>query len=512
MTIRKRKKQKDWFKVKKYPHIGLPLEGKSRSWVQAYVVDKAKVEAHSFLPFIHKVAKVRRFRKEISHDGTRSELRKPSEKKRELYYSSHLDSNIYSYYAEQISKEYEAKLKDLQVCECVTAYRRIPLDPSNSKSRNKCNVDFANDVFSYIKKSSANHLIAITFDIKSFFDTLDHKSLKRMWRMVIGSGVDLPPDHYNVYRNITKFSYVEEREVFNVFKGNILVEREPSSIKKKKIARRKFLKGKRAIAFCLQNEIADLRNKNYIKSNKYEIISSGKTILRKKGIPQGSPISSVLANVYMLDFDAQAKAFVGAEGIYRRYSDDMVVVCTPESENDVINFFETTIHKFELELQSTKTQVFHFIKNGNGNRFECKQKNLNTQKFQTNTTFEYLGFQFDGYHTLLKSSSLASYYRKMKRSIKRGYFYSVHNKTRTKGELFKNRLYKRFTHLGAHRRRIYQRDRNNSSHFILTHKYDWGNYLSYAYLAADVIPDNKIKRQVRKHWRKFHTILTVIKN
>jgi hypothetical protein len=506
-TVKARKKSKDWFRVKRYPHIGLPLVGKSRSWVQAYVQDQGKIATHSFLPFVHKIAIVRRFRKEICHDGTRSVLRKPSEKKRELYYSSHLDSNIYSYYAELISKKYENKLKDFQIDDCVTAYRRISLNPLNSKSRNKCNVDFANDVFSYIKNASVNHIVAITFDIKSFFDTLDHSRLKKMWRMTIDAGSNLFPDHYNVYRNITKFSFVEERDIFNAYKDCILVDREPSCVKKKKVARRKFLKGKRAIAFCIKKEIADIRNKNYIRSNKYYIDECGNKKLRKKGIPQGSPISSVLANVYMLGFDAKAKAFMGNTGIYRRYSDDMVVVCTPEKENEVINFFKAAIEEVDLELQATKTQIFHFIREDNTSRFKCKEKNLSTSKFQTNTKFEYLGLQFDGFHTLLKSSSLASYYRKMKRSIKRGFFYSMHNKTKTKGELFKNRLYKRFTHLGAHRRRIYQRDIHHSNQFILTHKYDWGNYLSYAYLAANVISDNKIKQQIRNHWKKFHLLI-----
>jgi hypothetical protein len=151
--------------------------------------------------------------------------------------------------------------------------------------------------------------------------------------------------------------------------------------------------------------------------------------------------------------------------------------------------------------------VFHFIKSTKTGKFECWEKNLNTNKLNNNTRFEYLGFQFDGFYTLLKSSSIASFYRKIKRSIRRGNFYSIFNKTQTKGELFKNRLYKRFTHLGAHRRRIYQRDKNDPSKFVVTEKYDWGNYLSYAYLAADIIPDNKIRKQVSKHWKKFHELI-----
>jgi hypothetical protein len=500
-------KKKDWFKIKGYSHIGLPMKVKHKDWVEKYVRDKDKVAEHGFLPFIHRATKVRKFRREICHDGTRSELRKPDEKKRELYYSSHLDSCIYSFYAEVISSHYEAKLPCHSISDCVTAYRKISLDPANPLSRNKCNVDFANDVFSYIKNHTSENLVAITFDIKSFFDTLDHKKLKEAWRFVISSGANLPPDHYNVYRNITKFSFVEERDIFNEFKDAIWVERDRAR-KAKKIAKRKFLRNQRSIAFCLEKDLERLRSKKYVKSNKRERDEHGNLKLRTKGIPQGSPISSMLANIYMIEFDCDANIFLrNRKGIYKRYSDDMVVICAPEYESEVIDFFERKIKDFDLEIQKQKTQVFHFIRNESNGKFECWEKNLNTGKLNNNTRFEYLGFQFDGFYTLLKSSSIASYYRKMKRSIKRGNFYSIFNKTETKGELFKNRLYKRFTHLGAHRRRIYQLDKNDPSKFVVTEKYDWGNYLSYAYLAAKIIPDNKIKKQVRKHWKKFHELI-----
>jgi hypothetical protein len=500
-------KKKDWFKIKGYSHIGLPMKVRNRDWVEKYVSDKSKVAVHGFLPFIHRATKVRKFRRETCHDGTRSELRKPGEKTRELYYASHLDSCIYGYYAEVISSHYEAKLTFHSISDCVTAYRKIRLDPANLLSRNKSNVDFANDVFSYIKNHSSKKLIAITFDIKSFFDTLNHKKLKQAWRFVINSGANLPSDHYNVYSNITKFSFVEERDLFNEFKDAIWVERNATR-KTKKVSNRKFLRNQRSLAFCLEKDLELLRSKKYVKSNKREIDEYGNLKIRTKGIPQGSPISSLLANIYMFEFDCDANAFLTSRnGIYRRYSDDMVAICTPDYETEVIEFFEKKINEFDLEIQKQKTQVFHFIRKEANGKFECWEKNLNTGKLNNNTRFEYLGFQFDGFYTLLKSSSIASFYRKMKRSIKRGNFYSIFNKTNTKGELFKNRLYKRFTHLGAQRRRKYQRDKNNPSQFVVTEKYDWGNYLSYAYLAARIIPDNKIRRQVRNHWKKFHELI-----
>lgn len=58
------KKQKDWFKVKRYPHIGLPLKNNERhKWIEKYVTNPDKVAKHSFLPFIHKTSRVRKFRK-----------------------------------------------------------------------------------------------------------------------------------------------------------------------------------------------------------------------------------------------------------------------------------------------------------------------------------------------------------------------------------------------------------------------------------------------------------------
>jgi len=503
--------KKDWFRIKGYPHIGLPLEAIDKKWVEKYVKDKKKIEIHAFSPFIHKKIIVRKFRREICHDGTRSKLRIPTEKKREIYYANHLDSNIFSFYAEQLQMEYEKRLIERDITECVTAYRKIKLD----EHRNKCNIDFANDIFLYIKNNSFSKLVAITFDIKSFFDNLDHKILKKYWRSVIMSGSNLPEDHYNVFRNITKFSFIEEKNIFNEFKNTILVRRQPDSnnpneIRPKHVKKKKYLKNKKAVAYCNKNDIEILRKKNYIKANKFEWDNNNKieAKLRKKGIPQGSPISSVLANIYLLDFDTNANAFLKAKaGIYKRYSDDMVVVCNAENEDEIIEHFYNEIKKFKLEIQPSKTQIFHFIKDCNKNRYFCYEKNLNTKKLKDNTNFEYLGFQFDGHFAMLKSSSLAGYYRKMKRTIKRGFFYSNANKTKTKGILFKTRLYKRFTYLGAKRRMIYERDKHDKSKFNISHKYDWGNYLSYAKLAARIIPNNKIKSQISGHWKKFHSLI-----
>jgi hypothetical protein len=65
------KKQKDWFKIKRYPHIGLPLNPMSDryKWIEKYVTNPEKVAKHSFLPFIHKTALVKNLEKSISTHG-----------------------------------------------------------------------------------------------------------------------------------------------------------------------------------------------------------------------------------------------------------------------------------------------------------------------------------------------------------------------------------------------------------------------------------------------------------
>lgn len=509
--IQKGKKNKDWFRLKRYPHVGMQLEPKDRAWIEPYVKNKEAISTHAFYPFIHRQLKVRKFRKEICHDGTRSNLRKPTTKEREIYFSNHLDSNIFSYYSEILSFAYEKQIEELQICDCITAYRKIKLTPENEKSRNKCNIDFANDVFQFIKSKKEQNLVAITFDIKSFFDNLDHTLLKKYWKQVIKSGSDLPKDHYNVYRNITKFSFVEEDDLFNQFKEQIIVERKPKSFKEIKIKKKNYLRNKRAVAYCSKENIDQIRELGLIKANKYIYESSNKKVVRIKGIPQGSAISATLANIYMLDFDKKANDLLkNLGGLYQRYSDDMVAICPIEYEDAIIQHFLTSIKDYKLEIQISKTQVFHFTYNQLSQRHFCSEKNLNTNKLQENTLFEYLGFQFDGYNTLIKNSSISSYYRKMKRSFARSHFYTYHNRTKTKGKVFKSRLYKKFTFKGAKRRRIYQRHPSKSNVFIKTHIYDWGNFITYANLARDTIPDNKIKGQLKNHWKKFHQLMNKI--
>ena len=225
-------KKKDWFKLKKYPHIGKRFKENERfTWIEEYIKNTESIKKHSFLPLIHRTSKVRKFRKEYSKDDgilikKKNNKNRVSQgpKKREIYYASHLDSLIYSYYSSLIYKEYEKSLEDYNLKDVVTAYRSIPKDIENPESSNKCNIDFANDVFNYIRNYNSEEFCAITFDISSFFDELDHSILLSQLIELVGVNGKLTDDYFNVYKNITRYAYVEIVDIFKLFQNKIIVE------------------------------------------------------------------------------------------------------------------------------------------------------------------------------------------------------------------------------------------------------------------------------------------------
>lgn len=498
--------KKDWFRLKRYPHIGLPLKLKHRSWIEEYIFDKEKIKKHGFYPFIHRKISLRKFRKKKTDDSSKSVKREPSYKEREVFYANHLDSMIYAYYSDIITKKYEIKLKLHGIEDCVSAYRSVPLH-KDFVSRNKCNIDFANDIFKYIETNKNRNLVVITFDITSFFDNLNHKRLKDIWIEILDEN-SLPDDHYAVFKNLTKFSYIELEDIYNEFKDEIIIDNK-GKYKKTPISKIELLKEKNAVAFCsLDNFNKRVRGKNLIKKNKFKTKEDfEKNEYRIKGIPQGSPISATLANIYLLHFDKLINAQIEKiNGIYRRYSDDMIVVANEEDIDFVYNLLINEIKNFDLEIQPSKSQLFLF-KEFEG-IFSCREVDFNTRELNNKSKFEYLGFSFDGKNVYLKSSGLAKFYRKMKRSIKRSGFYAKYGKNKVP-QLFKNRLYKRFTIVGAHRRQIVRKAPHLPNTFYRTNQYDWGNFITYAKLAENVFPNNKINKQIGSHWNNFHKLIKI---
>ena len=191
--------QIEWLKFKKYPPIGKPLvSSKDRVWVENYVIDSQNIVRHKFVPLLHRVLTQRKFRPDESalknSSGKRIRTNK-GKKERHIYYPSHLDSIIYSYYNDILTQAYEKYLSDKDYASVAVAYRKIP--KNDLLEGNKCNIEFAADAFLFIRNNRHRRLSVIVADVTSFFDNLDHRLLHKQWKKVLNVE-DLPADHYKI--------------------------------------------------------------------------------------------------------------------------------------------------------------------------------------------------------------------------------------------------------------------------------------------------------------------------
>lgn len=401
-----------WFSRKKYLHFSPRI--RDAEWAQKIVSDEDRIAKHNFYPLIHRIVKQRRYKKFVVEENKKKKeyrshydkgKREPTTKIRHIFYANHLDAAIYSYYAKQIlSPLYEIELKNNGISECVSAYRNISVEEGSNKG--KSNIHFAHDIFQYIK--SREECVALAFDITGFFDNLDHLYLKEIWSNLLGeSNSKLPPDHQNLYRSITNFSFVPEKGLLKMF--DLIKYKDPSKRRKKAKNLGGFYRGKnrKERERFFREKIC---KKGLIRRhNKYEEDIAGVG----RGIPQGLPISALLANLYLMEYDTEINNFIRDEvgGIYRRYSDDILIVCPIKYKSCVEKRVESLMKNppFKLKINPEKTVVVNFYQSENS-------EGLITED---NKKLKYLGFEFDGVNTFVKSSSLSKYHRRKKNHIKR---------------------------------------------------------------------------------------------
>ena len=133
------------------------------------------------------------------------------------------------------------------------------------------------------------------------------------------------------------------------------------------------------------------------------------------GIPQGSPISALLANVYMMDVDRKIKDITDqCAGLYMRYSDDFMVVLPlneAAARTAIFSINQIIESTPGLTLEPQKTQIYKtdlpYIKNIG----ETFLENADGSKRVIN----FLGFTFDGTTTTLRAKTVSKYYYRMYR-------------------------------------------------------------------------------------------------
>ncbi|MDC1107351.1 reverse transcriptase domain-containing protein [Prolixibacteraceae bacterium] len=549
----------DWFKIKGYPHIGLPVTIKDFKWIKEYVTSEEKVNNHSFLPLLHMQSKVRQYRKQYDVNNGKllyGGLRIAKVKKRNLHYASHLDALIYSYYAEKLGVKYENYIEKYNLNDVVSAYRKIPTKNKSEvndrkKIANKCSIHFAKDIFITIKEfvTKNNEACVIAFDIKGFFDNLDHQYLRRRLEEIVGvdENQKLPKDWFHIFKSITRYRYVEKEVLFSFFHKQLVVRKKKHkktvairffcnqrkitfdyndkdkycdydlkhddcilckrNLRKKRISSQYNLKNENVIAYCCK--------KDFVHACKYQGLSqhvkrninpNGEP--SKFGIPQGTPISAVLANLYMSVFDKVVKQYLDEiGGVYRRYSDDMVVVCPEGYRESVIKLFNKEIQKCKLKIQDKKTQIFRFENTSDG-IIRCAQ--IYREQINCNKNLIYLGFEFDGEKCLIKSGAISNYYRKMHAFIRRSEVFRDRDRRflsqeeieeRKRGEIYYHKVYKRYSYKGAKSGLIFRKQENGE--YVRTKIQRWGNFLYYINKSESILGDlagkDKRKRIGRKH-------------
>ncbi len=382
-----------------------------------------QVARHAFFPFIGQDKNSRRYKKNE---------RKVHVKRRHLRYAAHKDARIYARYACILSEKYEGELARLGIGDSIVAYRRLP--------DKQCNIESAKSAFDFVR--TLGQCDVVTADVSSFFDTINHTQLKSKWCQLLG--VDrLPADHFAVFKQLTRYRWVELEK--------LLAE---LGVKKASLSRQS-LPGRRGDRFT------DFENLRSVLQRPGVVTQHSNCF----GIPQGSPASAVLSNIYMLDVDQQLSQFASTHrGFYRRYSDD-ILLAVPEG-------------KLEAAEQVIRSSLLSAALESNPDKFSRHRFRLGeSQTTAVDVPLEYLGFEFDGSRVLLRKKSLAKYYQRASRLIRRIFSAA---KSRGASSMNRKRIYERCTHVG-HR-----------------------NFITYAQRASrifypDVTERTPIMRQLRRH-------------
>ena len=282
---------------RKYAHFDMRLGLKETC---KYISNPENIVKHNFYPFIYYEKKMYKFNKEKGKN----------EKTRPICYAAHIDRCIYQYYAYILNYIYNKNVCELNIDDCSIAYR---------DNKRKSNIDFAKEVFDFIKQTQKACIIVS--DFKGFFDNLEHNFLKEQICQLMN--VDkLSDDMYAVFKSMTKFSKCRLEDILTL---NGLSD---------------TYKGIKELNS--RETVMDVEN--FKKFKKENLIKNQ----NKFGIPQGSSLSGIFSNIYMMNFDYKMKQLVNSNnGLYRRYSDDFILVLPCDETAPLLGIlflklFETT--------------------------------------------------------------------------------------------------------------------------------------------------------------------------
>lgn len=448
------------YKPKAYLHFDKRINFKH---VYPKISNTNWLDKHAFFPFIHFNIDLKKYtikpgytNREARISGKPKEYKYTKQKVRPIFYASHLDSYIYKYYGEKLNNCYTKYVTNVNdIDNEVLAYR------DNKKGRNS--VHFAKEVFKEILQN--DNAIIVMMDFTSFFDNLNHKVLKRNMKKVLEVD-ELPSYWYKLFKSLTNYCYVDKEKLESILKVKY------GGDYKDKIRGRKITRYMQPEEFREQK-----KNPNFIEFNP----------CKDKGVPQGSGMSSVFSNIFMIEADEKLKKLSSAyNGMYRRYCDDIVLVIPVKCGVDIIALRDTIVESITsiidefdgLEVQKDKTEVFEYRNN---------QIYLFNEEYRKNdakvSKLDYLGFSFDGKRIQLREKSVFKYYSRAYKKVKVVNKYSA----KYKKKVYRKSLYQIYTHMG----------RNYNG---------YGNFISYAEKAhkemSELQAESLIYNQIKRHWYK----------
>jgi hypothetical protein len=439
-------KKDGWFLGRGYRHFDHPLSFKT---AKKFVISPRKVAQHNFHPLLSYTKTVRRF-KGFDEKGEGI----VDNKERLICYACHKDAQIFAYYAHKLEEKYKSLRIKLGIDNCVLAYR----------SGKGNNISMANSAFEEIKNRQSCSVMA--FDISGFFDNIDHKNLKKNWCRVLEKK-ELPEDHYNIFRSITHFSRVDLKECLNALN---LSETELLGSTKPLCNDEDF-----HLKICGRHP----SYKKLIINNQEPYKNRDESTKWKNfGIPQGTSISALLSNIFMIDFDcAMQELALDLGATYLRYSDDILFICSTSQEDQIKKAVVTNIEKqgAKLKINESKTEIGRFEHSDNG--LICSVKK--GDKWVPGH-IQYLGFYFDGQRKLLRHNTIARFQRKRKymvRSARRKAKKFRKNKIRSK------KLYSDLTTIGKK------------------------SMPSYAVRAAKLMKEDAIKKQIKNNVHDLNELI-----
>ncbi|MCI1985926.1 MAG: reverse transcriptase/maturase family protein [Lactobacillus sp.] len=366
---------------KNYLHFDFPLTDKERRQLVADF-SNGDIVHHRYLPFISFEIRFR-----IYHPKEKS----ATPKSRKITLPSHHDALTYRYYGAALNRVYSNYANSHYINEVAVAYRerRSGLQLSN--------ITTAKEVFDYVTLFPNSWIIK--GDFHHFFDTLNHQYLVDNMRKVFG-GV-LPRGWGRMLRSITEYQSISRKTL----------ERQLKDSHVKNAYRLNVPDGAKTRAY-----VSNLQQfGQLIKQKKVRL--SGKN---RVGIPQGTAVSAVLANVYMIDFDEWLSKYCETlGGLYRRYSDDFIIVLPKKHlskgfveilESEIIQRSQSTL---DLDIEPTKTKLYSYNQDSHAVMLHDVQ---NAEK-QKPGKIDYLGFIFDGVSVSMRPKSIYKFIYRGRRKI-----------------------------------------------------------------------------------------------